>query len=79
MNKQENGVVKPWLSNINEQHVRLGRIKMDLDLFFFSSVFCEVLRLGILFEGSLQLGSRYWQTLDAISISLVFCILADFL
>lgn len=55
MNKQENRVVKPSLSSINEQCVRLGQIKVDLDLIFFL-VFCEVLYFRILFEGSVQLG-----------------------
>lgn len=43
-------MVKSWLSNINEQRVRLGQIKIDLDLIFFS-VFSEILCFGILFEG----------------------------
>lgn len=46
---------------------------MDLDLIFFS-VFCEVLYLGILFEGSFCLGPEYWQTLGAISFSLLFSV-----
>lgn len=44
-------MVKSWLSNINEQHVRLGQIKIDLDFVFFSSVFSEILYFGILFKG----------------------------